>query len=82
MFLRKNNLISDDKNFLNDLFENLTFERTILATEVKKLLKVLAIGARSLMCFSSLVINEGVSLFFGFINTKVFIPFQVVRLLS
>ena len=39
MFLRKNNLISDDKNFWNDLFENLTFERTILPTEVKKVIK-------------------------------------------
>ena len=48
-----------------------------LATEVKKLLNVLASETGPLMYFSSLVINEGVSLFFCFIDTKVFIPFQV-----
>ena len=72
----KESLISDDKKFLNDLFENLIFEWTISATEMKKILKVLAIETGSLMNFSSLVINEGVSLFFFyFIDTKVFIPF-------
>ena len=60
----KESLISDDKKFLNDLFENLIFEWTISATEVKKLLKVLAIETGSLMYFLFLVINEGVSLFF------------------
>ena len=75
--IMKESLIYDDKKFLNDLFENLIFEWTISATEVKKLLKVLAIETGSLMYFSSLVINEGESLFFSFIDTKVFIPFQV-----
>ena len=67
-------MISDDKKFLNDLFENLIFEWTISATEVKKLLKILAIETGSLMCFSSLVINEDV-FFFYFIDATVFIPF-------
>ena len=61
--IMKESLISDDKKFLNDLFENLIFEWTISATEVKKLLKVLAIETGSLMYFSFLVINEGVPLF-------------------
>ena len=49
--------ISDDKKFLNDLFENLIFAYTISATEIKKLLKEFAIEKGSLMYFSSLVIN-------------------------
>ena len=73
--IKKESLIFDDKKFLNDLFENLIFECTISATEVKNLLKVLAIETGSLMYFSSLVINEGVSLIFCFIDTKVFMPF-------
>ena len=60
----KESLISDEKKFLNNLFKNLIFEWTISATAVKKLLKVLAIETGSLMYFSSLVINESVSLFF------------------
>ena len=59
--IKKESFISDDKNFLNDLFENLIFECTISATEVKKLLKALEIETGSLMYFSSLVINEGAS---------------------
>ena len=61
----KESLISEDKKFLNDLFENLSFEWTISATEVKKLLKVLAIETGSLMYFSSFVINEGTHYFFA-----------------
>ena len=32
-------LISDDKKFVNDVLENLIFEWTISATEVKKVIK-------------------------------------------
>ena len=39
----KESLISDGKKFLNDLLENLIFERIISITEVKNLLKVFAI---------------------------------------
>ena len=35
----KESLISDDKKFVNDLLENLIFEWTISATEVKKVIK-------------------------------------------
>ena len=66
----KESLIYDNKKFLMYLK---IFEGTILATEVKKLLKVLATETGSLMYFSSLVIHEGVSLFFCFTDTKVFI---------
>ena len=71
-------MISDDKKFLNDLLENLIFAYTISATEIKSLLKEFAIEKGSLMYFSSLVINEDVSLFLCFIGTKVLIPFQVL----
>ena len=68
----KESLIYDGKKFLNNLFENLVFERTVSAPEVKKLLKVFAIETGSLMYFSSLVISEGV------IETKLSTPFQVL----
>lgn len=74
----KESLIADDKRFLNDLFENLIFEWTISAIEVKQLLKLLAIENESLIYFSSLVNNERVSLvFICFIATNVFITFQL-----
>ena len=75
--IMKESLISDNKKFLNGLFENLIFEWTVSATEVRNLLKVLAIETGSLIYFSSLVINEGMSLLFCFIDTDVFIPYQV-----
>ena len=47
----KESLIFEEKNFLNYLFENLIFELTISATELKKLLKILAIETGSLTYF-------------------------------
>ena len=35
----KDSFISGDKKFLNNLFENLVFQGTISATEVKKVIK-------------------------------------------
>ena len=45
-------------------------------------LKVLAIETGSLMYFSSLVINEGVSLFFCLIDTKKFMKYFSLALLK
>ena len=73
----KDSFISGDKKFLNNLFENLVFQGTISATEVKKVIKSFSKWDWIINVFSSLVINDSVPLLFCFIVTKVFILFQV-----
>ena len=60
-------LFSVDKNLLNDLFENLIFDRRVSAIDVKKLLKVFAIVIGSLMHFSSFQVMDSVSFFVFFL---------------
>ena len=59
-------MFSVDKNLLNDLFENLIFDRRVSAIDVKKLLKVFAIVIGSLMHFSSFQVMDSVSFFVFF----------------
>ena len=65
-FIMEEPLFSVDKNLLNDLFENLIFDRRVSAIDVKKLLKVFAIVIGSLMHFSSFQVMDSVSFFFFF----------------
>ena len=59
----KESLFFVDKKLLKDLFENLIFDRTVSAIDVKKLLKVFATVIGSLMYFSSFLIMDGVIMF-------------------
>ena len=56
--ITKKSLFFVDKKLLNDLFENLIFDWTVSAIDVKKLLKVFAIAIGSLMYFSSFLTLE------------------------
>ena len=56
-----------DKKLLKDLFENLIFDWAVSAIDVKKWLKVFAIA---IGVFFIILINDGASLFFYFIDTR------------
>ena len=61
--IMKESLFFVDKKLLKDLFENLIFDCSVSATDVKRLLKVFAIAIGSLMYCSSFLIMDGVIVF-------------------
>ena len=61
--IMKESLFFVDKKLLKDLFENLIFDCSVSATDVKRLLKVFAIAIGSLMYCSSFLIMDSVIVF-------------------
>ena len=61
--IMKESLFFVHKKLLKDLFENLIFDCSVSATDVKRLLKVFAIAIGSLMYCSSFLIMDGVIVF-------------------